>query len=582
MSKPIVLLGDLGTDHQGFPPTPVIAGSPTVLVDGKPVARVGDPLAPHSKPKHPPHPRAIAAGSSTVMIDGMPAAVTGSAVSCGGVTIGSGSVVIGDTHTPAAFSSVSPMAKTPQAGKGQSEGLVGAGNGSSANSSVLRSGNFTDQAGPGISGSGLVASSAEDSKKTEKTLYLGVFFDGTGNHKANDENLANRDVTNVAKLYDLYRDGGPGSNYRRIYVNGPGTIDGKHSENGFEAEEDLFGLGLGVGPEGGHDRIETALRDFRLILESGDYDAVVFDVFGFSRGAALARHFVNLINERPESVLLPRVNGFSWSGPALSLEPVSAFPLGLRTEVNFVGLFDTVGSFYWPGNDVELDFNLDLSPASAKTVVHLSAYHEIRKNFPLTSILGANGAGPSHFTEIAVPGVHSDVGGGYENPDKDFDNIEKIILGIHAGLADGGHTQRTAIPQLEAQYVRPGRTVIAVPQPNGDIHVQERRRTRKELAIYHLHQMHKLAVAARAPFDQLNRTSPAHALPDSLRTALRSWQSSGGSLESSRQHLSEFIHTSHCIFQFGMGQEASGKRSVFYNKPANAEVPMTAGVTNAQ
>jgi uncharacterized Zn-binding protein involved in type VI secretion len=95
MSKAIVLLGDPGMDHQGFPPTPVIAGSPDVLVDGKPVARLGDPLAPHSKPKHPPHPRTIAAGSSTVLINGKPAAVTGSAVSCGGVTIGSGTVVIG-------------------------------------------------------------------------------------------------------------------------------------------------------------------------------------------------------------------------------------------------------------------------------------------------------------------------------------------------------------------------------------------------------------------------------------------------------------------------------------------------------
>ncbi|MBY5936929.1 type VI secretion system PAAR protein [Marinobacter nauticus] len=95
MSKAIVLLGDLGMDHQGFPPTPVIAGSPDVIVDGKPVARVGDPLQPHSKPKHPPHPRAIAAGSGTVMINGKPAAVTGGAVSCGGVTVGSGTVIIG-------------------------------------------------------------------------------------------------------------------------------------------------------------------------------------------------------------------------------------------------------------------------------------------------------------------------------------------------------------------------------------------------------------------------------------------------------------------------------------------------------
>ncbi|EBA00404.1 hypothetical protein MELB17_04772 [Marinobacter sp. ELB17] len=109
MSKAVVLLGDLGSDHSGFPPTPVIAGSTNVLIDGKPVARLGDPLAPHSKPKHPPHPRAIAAGSSTVVINGIPAGVTGSAISCGGVVIGSGSVVIGDAHTPAAFSGVSPM-----------------------------------------------------------------------------------------------------------------------------------------------------------------------------------------------------------------------------------------------------------------------------------------------------------------------------------------------------------------------------------------------------------------------------------------------------------------------------------------
>ena len=79
MSKKVVLLGDMGTDHHGFPPTPVIAGSPDVLIDGKPVARVGDPLAPHSKPKHPPRPRAIAAGSATVLINGIPAAVTGNA-----------------------------------------------------------------------------------------------------------------------------------------------------------------------------------------------------------------------------------------------------------------------------------------------------------------------------------------------------------------------------------------------------------------------------------------------------------------------------------------------------------------------
>ncbi|RDB44702.1 type VI secretion system PAAR protein [Halomonas sp. DQ26W] len=89
MGRKLVLVGDIGTGHDGFPPTPVIAGSPTVMVDGKPVARLGDPLAPHDKPKHSSHPRAIAEGSGTILVDGKPAALTGHAVSCGGVVIGS-------------------------------------------------------------------------------------------------------------------------------------------------------------------------------------------------------------------------------------------------------------------------------------------------------------------------------------------------------------------------------------------------------------------------------------------------------------------------------------------------------------
>lgn len=97
MGRKLVLAGDIGTDHDGFPPTVVTAGSPTVLIDGKPVARLGDPLAPHDKPKHSTHPRSIAEGSGTILIDGKPAALTGHAVSCGGVVNGGASAVGGDT-----------------------------------------------------------------------------------------------------------------------------------------------------------------------------------------------------------------------------------------------------------------------------------------------------------------------------------------------------------------------------------------------------------------------------------------------------------------------------------------------------
>ena len=69
MCSAISVLGNIGTDHDGFHSSPVIAASPDVFLDGKPVARQGDQLAPHDKP----------------------IAVTGTAIGCGGVVIGSGS-----------------------------------------------------------------------------------------------------------------------------------------------------------------------------------------------------------------------------------------------------------------------------------------------------------------------------------------------------------------------------------------------------------------------------------------------------------------------------------------------------------
>lgn len=96
MSKKAATVGDIGTDHDGFPPTPIIEGSQDIIIDNKPAARVGDALAPHSKPNHPPHDRAITTGSKTVFFNYKPAALTGSEVGCGGVIIGGSSVIIGD------------------------------------------------------------------------------------------------------------------------------------------------------------------------------------------------------------------------------------------------------------------------------------------------------------------------------------------------------------------------------------------------------------------------------------------------------------------------------------------------------
>ena len=112
MSKHAAKIGDIGTDHDGFHPTAITAGSPDVFIDGIPAARVGDPLASHDKPNNPPHPRSIASGSSTVFVNGKPLAITGGAVDCGGVIIGSGTVIVGDI-APAARAVMAPQSVAP-------------------------------------------------------------------------------------------------------------------------------------------------------------------------------------------------------------------------------------------------------------------------------------------------------------------------------------------------------------------------------------------------------------------------------------------------------------------------------------
>ena len=84
MCSAIAVVGDWGSAHDGFAATPILSGSPNVLLQGRAVARQGDPLLAHRKPKRGCHPRQIAGGIASVLINGRPVAVSGCAVTCGG------------------------------------------------------------------------------------------------------------------------------------------------------------------------------------------------------------------------------------------------------------------------------------------------------------------------------------------------------------------------------------------------------------------------------------------------------------------------------------------------------------------
>ena len=129
--------------------------------------------------------------------------------------------------------------------------------------------------------------------------------------------------------------------------------------------------------------------------------SVRLSVFGFSRGAAAARAFVNRVVAR-------------WgSGVA-----------GIKLQIDFLGIFDTVasvglaqsipranGHFAWANEG-----SLAVSPLVSRCV-HLVAAHEVRASFPLDSICSGSGL-PDNCKEIIYPGMHSDVGGGYPPNDQ--------------------------------------------------------------------------------------------------------------------------------------------------------------------
>lgn len=79
MSRPFILVGD-ALDHGGN----VIAGSPFSDVEGKPIARIGDPAVCRKHGR-----TTIVSGDPTVVIDGSPVARHGDKTDCGATLIAS-------------------------------------------------------------------------------------------------------------------------------------------------------------------------------------------------------------------------------------------------------------------------------------------------------------------------------------------------------------------------------------------------------------------------------------------------------------------------------------------------------------
>jgi hypothetical protein len=256
-------------------------------------------------------------------------------------------------------------------------------------------------------------------------IRVGVFFDGTLNsYYSTDYRKKNPykdysdgwnytygsyrgDYTNVTKLYKTYETQGDDF---KIYIEGPGVIppssykDKAGDEHFYSTGESdsLFSAGLGQFTHGMQEKENKAndliIEKLKTKIAQATILNIKLDVFGFSRGAAIARRFI-----QPGNIiaLLHTIN--------------AEYKIRCHIDIDFLGLFDTVLS------DLTLGWSYNIKlPKYIKKVVHLVAANEYRKFFPVTSIKVRDKKSPLNYIEIVLPGSHSDIGGGYNQDEIEY------------------------------------------------------------------------------------------------------------------------------------------------------------------
>ena len=461
------------------------------------------------------------------------------------------------------------------------------------------------------------------------TLRLGLFFDGTGNNLANSEaaagcyavnlglqpqaaedirqhcavfgydgkggspdNSYGNEVTNVARLYGLYPDQAdtqlPTDTeevYLKVYLEGIGTRSGQ--------SDSLYSQGTGKGGTGVLARVEQApvlildkLRRFRRTNPRIMIRHIEIDLFGFSRGAAAARHCANDLFKGKDS-LLARTITVGTHG----LAPDFAWRHRIDFVLNFIGLFDTVAGIvslrdgdFNPHNSRNSELNLKLAPGIARKVIHLVAGDEYRHNFSLTQT----------EQDIVLPGCHSDIGGGYLPLAS-----EKLLLSKPDSSLESTHLSNersNAYWRARQRYERESRHWLAYVPPEGlnivtwSVNTQNRvrdtaaekrvyaviasqRQVRGELSLVYLRIMRELAVRAGVAFEGVPNTQ-AFALPIELQPISSKLQAyalgqSYSPLTADETSLlrRRYIHLS-ANWNAAKGWNGSGLDVVFINRPA--------------
>jgi hypothetical protein len=293
----------------------------------------------------------------------------------------------------------------------------------------------------------------------QQELWISIFFDGTGNNY--DADIKKRKQSNVARLFDSHREDDTTKGISRVYIAGLGTYNRDISDTG----DGLVGITGNALANRGEDRIMLAFEKYDAIIKGAAARAtnpvnkirmIHLALFGFSRGAALARAFAQRMQN---SYCEPDGRG-GWRTKD-SHHPI---------EIYFMGLFDTVASVGAPPAAKNWMRNLRSTYSSPSTYTnpigttsavtlaaldvflshadghvawgkdmripgngfikhceHMVAAHEFRNSFPLDLVLD-KGRYPDYCRESVYPGAHSNVGGGYRPGEGGKSDSESELL----------------------------------------------------------------------------------------------------------------------------------------------------------
>jgi uncharacterized Zn-binding protein involved in type VI secretion len=557
--------------------TAIESGSPNVFFDGLPAARVTDCTTCGSI--------LTMAAMSSVQINGQAALVTGSQGTHGDtITGGSSSIIIGNSFTPAPVSPVAPMPAH----------LVEPSNYQSPVTAPAPS------SSPIVSADDSVLEEEEEEEELDKekpvgiTLRIGVFFDGTLNnannsmmgqlcgathaiksedldascrpYMADPESSYANDESNIKKLSDLYfssrevfDEGKLHLKFETVYVDGIGTSSGQ--------PDSMLGASMGRGEMGVTGKVDEAFKkigraiyDFSQTYPDSKIIHLTFDTFGFSRGAAAARHFSNEI-------------ALGQSGPLGNISKIfrGAFHQAYSVEyqhdvqMGFIGLFDTVPSVGGLANlgyirsQTQPGLKLYLPRRLFPNVVQLAARDEIRANFALNRIK------PDHL-EITLPGVHSDLGGGYFPESEENLLISPMQVLVVPGTTDVKYTSIYRDAQrVKAQWEAKGwpseMLEIVTPYARGlppsqqnsfnpdklvYAALQLKRPVRGELSRVYLRVMYALAKERGVRFKQLDEQYPSYTIPAELQALSERFVAGDYSTTPAEEQLLrlKYIHTS--------------------------------------